>query len=293
MTRVATRATTKPTLSPTGHRATPRDPTSTAVRRAAYALAVTAAAASLAGLAVPDVYREAGVVAAALRGGDLVTATVVAPALMLAAWFVGQGRRWAHPVMLGLLGYLLYAYAYYVFTATFGPLFLAHVVVFVGAGITLGAGLLARVEAAPLRSSVRLGVGAWLLLIAVALAWAFGSATVRFALGGPLPTDVLPFPEWRVHLGYALDLSVTVPSALVAGLGLLRRSSWSWTVATTVCVWLAAYQLNYLAAHLFVAEAGVASVRVTDPIPYVTVVVFLVPVVALLQRTATASGAEP
>lgn len=260
------------------------------VALAASGVALIAAACSVAGLTIAETYRDGPVVEAALRGGDLVTAFVVAPTLLVAAGFMGRGRGRARPVVLGLLAYLVYGYAYYVFTASFGPLFLAHVAVFVGAAITLCLGLNVSTDRPTGRTWGERAVGVWLVLVGAAVLWSFGSAVVRFGLDGELPTDVLPFPEWRVHLGYAMDLSVAVPAALVAGVGLLRRTTWGLNAGTTVCVWLAAYQVNYLVSHMFLAEAGVASVQVTDPIPYVTVGVFLIPVVALLRRPPASLG---
>lgn len=251
------------------------------------AVAIAAGVASVAGLVVDDLYRGPTVVAEGLRGGDLVTALGVVPALLALGPAAGRGSRRALPAVLGLLAYLVYTYAYYVFTAQFNALFLLHVVVFAGAVAALGsvlrdAGVPTTLDPPRFARVVAVLLG----LVAASLALMLVTALVRFAAGGDLPTDVLPYPEWRVHLGYALDLTMTTPALLVAAVGLWRRTAWGLLYGSAVTLWLAAYQLNYLASHLMLVRADVAGVSLGDPRPYAMVAVFVVAASALFRPTA-------
>lgn len=257
-------------------------------------VAVVAAVSSFAGLLTDGVYRGEPSVVAGLRGGDLVTLGV---GLCLAAtlWWLRTGSRRAHLVWLGLLGYLVYAYAYYVFTAAFNDLFLAHVAGFVGSAVALllalvGADAEELARGFSSRTPVRT-VAAMLILVAVALVWTWGSASLRFALTGEAPTDVLPYPEWRVHLGYALDLTMIVPAALTSGVLLWRRRPFGYVTSTAVAVALAMYQVNYAVTQVFLAEAGVPGVSATDPAPFVACAIFAAVALAMLTsaggRTAS------
>ncbi|HSK23329.1 MAG TPA: hypothetical protein VK906_09150 [Egicoccus sp.] len=252
------------------------------------AVAVGAGAASVAGLVVDGLYRGPTVVAEGLRGGDLVTALGVVPALLALGPAAARGSRRALPAVLGLLAYLVYTYAYYVFAAQFNALFLLHAAVFAGAGAATGlvlrdAGAPKTVDPPPYTRAVAV----LLVMVGASLLGMLVTALVRFAAAGDLPTDVLPYPEWRVHLGYALDLTMTTPALFVAAVGLWRRTAWGVLCGSAVTLWLAAYQFNYLASHLMLARADVAGVSLDDPRPYAMVAVFVVAAAALL-RPATA-----
>lgn len=249
-------------------------------------LAVLAAGASLAGLLVDGAYVDGAAVEAGARGGDLVTLVAVVPLLALVLVPAARGSRRAQLVWLGLVGYLVYASAYHVFAPRFGDLFLLHVALFVLAVATLTSGLLGldQVKLAAgfsSRTPVR-SLGGFLVVVAAVLVWMYGSATIGYALGGSAPTDVLPYPEWRVHLGYALDLTVVVPTAALAGVWLWLRRPWGFVLATAWSVWVFAYQLNYAASHAFLADAGIGGVAAGDPTPWFSVIVFAIPAVVLL-----------
>lgn len=251
------------------------------------AVAIAAGVASVAGLVVDDLYRGPTVVAEGLRGGDLVTALGVVPALLALGPAAGRGSRRALPAVLGLLAYLVYTYAYYVFAAQFNALFLLHVAVFAGAVAALG--LVLRDAGAPVTVAsppfTRI-VAVVLALVGTGLALMLVTALVRFAAGGDLPTDVLPYPEWRVHLGYALDLTMTTPALFVAAVGLWRRTAWGLLYGSAVALWLAAYQFNYLVSHLMLVRADVTGVSLGDPRPYAMLTVFVLAASALFRPTA-------
>lgn len=249
-------------------------------------LVVLSAGASLAGLLIDGAYADGTTVAAGARGGDLATLVVVVPVLALVLLPAARGSRRAQLVWLGLVGYLVYASAYHVFAPRFSGLFLVHVALFVLAVAALASGLagldVPRVAAGfwsrlPVRT-----LGGFLVVVAVALAWMYGASTIRYAAGGPAPTDVLPYPEWRVHLGYALDLSLVAPSAALAGVWLWRRQPWGYVLASAWSVWVFAYQLNYAASHTFMAREGIAGVTSGDLTPWLSVVVFSLPAAVLL-----------
>jgi hypothetical protein len=78
------------------------------------------------------VYGEPVSVAEMLRGYDLVTVAVVVPGLVVSQLLARRGSTRAQLVWAGLLAYLVYTYAYYLFPTSFNPLLLLQVVVFSG-----------------------------------------------------------------------------------------------------------------------------------------------------------------
>lgn len=213
------------------------------------------------GLFLDGLYLDSLNVEAALRGGDLVNLLVAAPILLVAMSLAGRGSIRAHLVWLAVLAYAAYGYAYYVFGPTFNDFFLIHVAIFALALAALGFGFMALdvTVLAPRFKSAWLPRAVAGFLVA-AMVFMIGSYTVevlRYVGGGEQPTDVLPFAEWRVHLGYALDLSLLAPSAIIAGLLLWTRSRWGNAVATVVLVFLCVYQISFLSAAVFMSDAGI------------------------------------
>lgn len=237
--------------------------------------------ASIGGLVVDDLYRESPDVVAVLRGGDLVNLVVAVPILVIAMWLTWRGSLRAHLVWLAMLSYTAYGYAYYVFDPSFNDFFLVHVAIFTVAIVALGFGFgaLDVTELTPRFSSVWLPrvVAAFLIGAMAYMAVVYSVEVIRYLGGGEYPTDVVPVPPWRVHLGYALDLSVLVPSAAVAGVLVWRKSPWGNPVATVVLVFLCVYQLSFLGAAVFMNSAGIAGAADAIPKAIMSAVVFAVP----------------
>lgn len=210
------------------------------------------------GVAVSDLYPEATWARASLRGNDLVTLVLVAPLLAVA---IARGRRsdrWALVWLAGLL-YGVYNFAYYAFGARFSDVFLLHVLTLtasIGALIGLVAALDADALAtriAPHRSDRM--VAGYSIFVGTALVLAWGGFSLRFALTGQLPDDVMP-PS-AVHLVYALDLSLLAPSFLAAGILLWNRRPWGYVLGVAVNLFGAAYLVVLEVVGGFMADAGI------------------------------------
>jgi hypothetical protein len=85
---------------------------------------------------------------------------------------------------------------------------------------------------------------------------------LRFAVTGQLLHDI---PVEGQHLVFALDLSLLVPTLVLAGVLLFRRTAAGFVLATAVCVFGAVYQLNLMLAGVFQANADVAGVTAFPP----------------------------
>ena len=181
------------------------------------------------GLADTGLYPEQPWAVAAFRGNDLVTLLLAAPVLAVA--MLASRRRESSAsvlVWLGMLHYGVYNYAYYSFGAAFSSAFLLHVAALVASiggllmlATSLDAGRAARGVAGGTRARV---VAAFTTVVGVALIAAWGGLSLRFAITGDLPANVMP-PS-AVHLVYAIDLSLLAPVFVVAGVLLWRREPW-------------------------------------------------------------------
>lgn len=239
------------------------------------------------GLAVTGLYPEQTWAVAALRGNDLVTLVLVAPALALA--LVMSHRRPTSAsvlVWLGLLFYGSYNYAYYAFGTVFNDVFLVHVAAFTGstAGLVLLGSSLDAVEVARhVVSGTRARVvAAFTTLVGLALLGAWGTVSVRFAVTGELPENVMP--PAAVHLVYALDMGVLAPMFLLAGVLLWRGLPWGAVLAVAVNVSGAAYLAVLWAVGGFQADAGIPGTTWLSPVAIGSTLACTVAAAALLVR---------
>jgi len=276
-------------------RAAEREPTASSVaarqgarwraaRVTSWTLVPLALLASLAGLLVEDLYTGPASVEEMLRGYDLVTLTLAAPALALSMLWAGQGAVRAHLVWVGVLAYFVYTYALYVFGTPFNDAFLMHTAVF---GVSVFALVLAVsaldvvgiAERLAERTPRRL-ISGILGLLAVGLGgmWIYYSAHNAVTADLP-PGSALVEPEIIVHLGIVLDLALLVPAYVLAAVLLWRGAGWGYVMSALVLVSGTLHQISYMVALLFQAAADVPGAVAFDPFE---------PVIALLFALATA-----
>jgi hypothetical protein len=262
-------------------------------RRAAYVLSAVAAAltigAGLTGLLVDGAYGDVPAVTALARGSDAVAVVVGVPLLGLALVAAARGSVRAHLVWLGMLAYLVYDYAYFVYGATFNDLFVVHVAIFVASAFALGLALMDLDVTGVGARFGRRGPARWisglLMLLggSIIAMWVYRS--VAFAVAGDEPTDVLPVPLDRVHLGYAIDLTLFGPIAVLAAVLLWRRTDWGYVLGAVVCLFAGVYQFNYLTAR-YLASGVVEGVSRYDWLGVVMAVALLGAAARLLGSRA-------
>ena len=256
--------------------------------RAAYLLsaviAVLMVVASAAGLWLHRLYQDPAWATAAFRGGDLATLLVAAPLLAGALLRSLRGSRRAHLVWLGMLAYSLYNYALYVFGTAFNDLFLLHVALFSLSVFALGLGL-ANVDVAGIGRGFRprtpaRPISGYLLAVAAVLGGMWSYHALRFAATGKLPQTA--FPASGLHLIFTLDLALLVPSLALAAVLLWRRRAWGYLLGTVLSVYGAAYQVNFILATVFQANAHVVGVSGFDPLALLLATAFLLCAALLL-----------
>ncbi|MGH2656545.1 MAG: hypothetical protein ACRDIZ_07600 [Actinomycetota bacterium] len=241
-----------------------------AARRAAVVLSAGIAAlmvvASAAGLLVEGLYPDGEWAREALRGGDLVTLVLVAPLLIASLILSVRGSTRAQLVWIAMLGYSVYNYAYYVFGSTFNDVFLLHIALLSMSIFALACALPSlnvAAIAARFRSRVAARwIGGFLVIVGIAQGALWVFLVLRFAVTGRLLHDI---PVDGQHLVFALDVSLLVPTLILAGILLYRRTPFGWVLGTAVSVFGAAYQLNLMLAGAFQANAGVVGVKAFPP----------------------------
>jgi hypothetical protein len=220
------------------------------------------AAAALAGVAWPGLYRDAPSLVPQLVGQDWVTLLVAVPALAAATVAVRRGRRLGVLAALGVHGYAAYSYALYAFGVRHNPLFLVYVAILGTSVWALVAGFAAldlrdRAGAAAARLDWR-----WIGGLFVTLAIAFAALWLADVVGAlaraetPASVQLWQTPTNGVHV---LDLAFVLPILAWTGARMWRRQPGAVAVAGVLLFKLVTLGLALLAM-------GAVSLRRDQPV---------------------------
>ena len=205
-------------------------------QQVAWGLLAVMVGQSLLGLLLPDQYRDVAWIKATWFGNDWITLVAAAPLLWLGIKRARHGSVRGRLLVLGIGGYAVYNYAFYLFGAAlnaFFPLYVAGVLLGLA---TLGlsmSGLDAAAIAGAFRDAtpVRL-IGGYLVFVAAGLAVIWLGIWAAYAFAG-LPTPVDP-EAFKVVA--ALDLCLMVPALAGGGVMLWKRRAAGYVLATVAAV---------------------------------------------------------
>ncbi|MHB1413938.1 MAG: hypothetical protein ACYC1C_01705 [Chloroflexota bacterium] len=175
--------------------------------------------------------------AAQVRAGDVVTLVLGIPLLLVATALFARGSLRGRLLLSGTLGYFLYTYASLCFLAAYNPLFLLYVALF---SLSLFAFVLSLMSvdvqalAGHFSASLpRRGIAALLFVVAGFLALAWVGRIVPALLQGEPPVGLENYTTLVIQ---ALDLGVVAPTAVVAGVLLLRRQPWGYLLSSVMLI---------------------------------------------------------
>ncbi len=170
--------------------------------------------------------------AAQQQGNDLVTLVVATPLLALSTWLAFRGSLRGRLLLTGTIGFFLYTYLSMCMLTAFNALFLVYVALFT---LSLYAFILCMMSfdltSLPGHFSEKLPRG-WI----AALLFTIGGFLTLAWLGKVVPPLVQnvtpPLENTTTFVIQAMDLSLIVPLAILAGVLLLRRSAWGYLLAS-------------------------------------------------------------
>ncbi len=216
---------------------------STSERATSIILAALMAAQALLGLLASGAYRDVAWIKATWFGNDLVTLLIAVPLLLGTMWFASRGSTRARLTWLGVLGYAVYNYTYYLLGAALNVFFAIYVLTFVVSVASLILGLVGTdAESVASAFSVRTparAIGGYYVFVATGLSvvWLGTWAAYVFA-GRPTPVETEAF-----HLVAALDMALMVPALVTGGVLLWRRRSWGYVIAAVAGILASLYLL--------------------------------------------------
>ena len=226
-------------------------------RQLSVVLAVVMAMQAGMGLAFPAMYRDVEWIRATWLGNDSVTLFLAVPLLVTGIARCGSARGLL--LWLGLLGYAVYNYAFYLFGAALNAFFPLYVLAFVLALLILilalpGTDASRIVQCVHPSAPLRL-IGGSLLFMGVGLAAVWVGLWAAYAFAAR-PTPVEP-EVFKVVA--ALDLSLMAP-ALIAGGGLMwRRVPWGVVISGIASIQGALYLLVLSVNSVVGIQRGQAS----------------------------------
>jgi hypothetical protein len=245
------------------------------------ALAALMLVQSLLGLLFQEQYRDEEWIAAVWFGNDWVTLVVGVPLLVVALVFTARSSVRGLLLWLGMIGYAVYNYAYYLFGAApkklyrlgtvsgvssrdhvawaaLNVFFPLYVVLLVLSGVTL-LFVLSRVDIGHVAASFRPKtpvqiIGGYLVFVGIGLASAWIAMWALYVFAGrPLPVT----PE-AFRLVAALDISIMVTTLGLGGILLWQRKPWGYVVAAIAGIQSSLYLLVLSANSVIAIHRGLA-----------------------------------
>ncbi|MGZ6314506.1 MAG: hypothetical protein ACXWNI_02635 [Candidatus Limnocylindrales bacterium] len=194
--------------------------------RLACGALVAAAVASLAGLIVPGLYRDAEMLVWTTRADDSFRLVLVLPILALGLWTARRGSIAGRLIAMGALACLAYLYAFLTTAARVNAMTLAQVAVL---GLSVWALLLGfqAIDPAPVERAIadrllRRTTGVFLLAMTAFSALKWGGLIFSSVLSGDQPAEVVKLGPTPNAL-FTVELAFLVPLFALAGIRLLRR----------------------------------------------------------------------
>jgi hypothetical protein len=222
-------------------------------------IVVFAVIASGGGLLIEDLYQGNPFAKTVWRANDLITLVVAVPLLILAMIFARRGSNWAVPAWIGMLAFMLYNYAFYLFGAYYNKMFLVYTGLFALSifGLVFG---VPRINVDELAGQFRKKlpvrwISAWLVFIAGGLTIVYLLQAFDYLRTGQVP-EIIERTGHVTNVIPALDLSLIIPWYALAAVWLWQERDWGYVLAAIVSVEGAAYLLVLLTAAVFAARGG-------------------------------------
>jgi len=226
-----------------------------------FIIAALAVTASAGGLLIDGLYQGNAFLQAAWFGNDLVTLFVAVPLFVGSLIMAMRGSRRGHLVWLGMLAYMLYNFAYYLFGTVFNSFFLLYVAILDLSMMALLFALV-RMDAAAVGRRFRPAtparwIAGFMVFVALGLTVVYGAMSLSFVTSGQIP-EIITLTGHVTNVVFALDLSLVVPWFILAAVLLWQRRPWGYVLATLLNVKGAVYMLALSAATVSGVQRGVS-----------------------------------
>ncbi len=223
------------------------------------AIALLAVLATGSGLLVEDLYQDNPYVNTVWKGNDLITLVVAVPALLLAMIYARRGSNWAEPAWMGMLAYMVYNYAFYLFGASYNKMFLAYTGLFALSifGLVFGVPKInAKEVAGQFRKKLPVRwISGWLIFVAGGLTVVYLLQAFDYIRTGVVP-EIIERTGHVTNVIPALDLSLMIPWYTLAAIWLWQKKPWGYVLAGITSVKGTTYLIALFTATVVAARGG-------------------------------------
>jgi hypothetical protein len=202
-------------------------------------ITILAIIASCGGLFLKNLYQDNAFVKMAWFTNDIITLLVVAPLLVVAIYFSNKNSNRLHLILVGLLGYVFYNFAFYLFGAAFNIFFLIYAALVSLSAFTLVL-FLSQSNLKNIainfseKTPVKL-VSIYLVFIALILFIVEFSMVFPFLISGKIPATILQTGT-NTSIVFALDFTIVIPVSITAAVLLWQRNSWGFILGIMMLV---------------------------------------------------------
>lgn len=212
------------------------------------ALSLTA---SIGGLLINGLYNDSDTIKRAWFANDIVT-LIIAPMLILSLSLQRRGDDRGLLIWLGLMLYMFYNYAFYLFGASFNEFFLIYVALYSLSLYSIIIGLLAiNVHAIHENSrdhKSKRAISIFLFLLAIPISVVEIKQCITFIFSGEAPQ--VP------TLIFALDLSTVIPTTILASVLLWKNRPWGNILGMMMLIKSFAYGLVLVTGTVLITVSG-------------------------------------
>jgi hypothetical protein len=191
------------------------------------------------GLLIKNLYNDNAFVKMAWHTNDIITLFIIVPLMIIAIFLAQKGSpRW-FLILLGLLSYVFYNFAFYLFGASFNSFFLIYTTLFTTSGCSLILFLSqSNLENIALNFSKKTPVkwvSGYLFLIAFMLFVVELSMIMPFLKSSTIP-ETIRLTGNVTSVVFALDFSIVMPVSIIAAFLLWKRRSWGFVMGIMMLV---------------------------------------------------------
>ena len=222
-------------------------------------IALLAIFVSIGGLTLNGLYRDNAFVKTTWLGNDWVTLTLAVPILVAALFYSSRGSLKAQLIWMGMLDYMLYNYAFYLFGSAFNWFFLIYVAL-VGLSIFALIFGLVNLDVDGISQQFRdrtpvKWIGGYFLFVVGGLGIVYLVQSIGFILTGQLPV-IIPRSGHITNVVFALDLTMVVPWLTLGAIWLMQRKPWGYIIAGILGIKAPLYTLILTVNSYLVMKGG-------------------------------------
>lgn len=223
-------------------------------------IAILATLTSIGGLLRPDLYRDNTFVKMTWLGNDAVTLFIAIPILVAALVYSAKGSSKGQLIWMGMLDYMLYNYAFYLFGAAFNVFFLLYAALLALSITALIFGL-ANLDVNGISRQFRKDapvkwIGGYFIFVASGLGLVYLIQSIGFIATGNVPA-IVTISGHPTNVVFALDLTLLIPWLILGALWLMKRKPWGYVITGILNVKGPLYTLILAVNSILVVNAGI------------------------------------